>query len=522
MTEPTINSLLKKAESHALNSDWLNSIAALQQVLQLEPQHAAANFTLGTLLMETGSPAEAISYLRACILTTPDHEEASVSLAKALAQTNKFQEAERILTGITGNNPENRSAWNALSQILILQDNRISEAVQILAALVQTDPTDPDALYLMGKVYESVEDTNSALEMYHQILRHHPSEQRAQAALQGLGEPTTGITLPSVCFIGPPTFSTENRLGLPARELSGLGYPVSVHTSWDQSMVAPDIFVFSEPHSNPVFLEAFLQSKAAGKKAFVNLDLHYPSLTSNHPRYHESGPGNPEGIQALEHILDSADMLLTSSQALSDAYQKPGRPIQMFPPVWNPGNELWHKPPEKREKIHLGLIGSQLQKGDAEVLKGPVETLFDLNENLMLMVLEDFSLLDLFSGINEQRKLFLPAGRFEDYPYQLSHIDILLIPGGDSPIHQTRSDRPLLEAGIRRIPWVASPCPSFKDWHEGGILIEKPLDWLSTLENLIAGEELRSVLGEAGSRQAQSRTIRQSISRWQELIRSVL
>jgi len=522
MTEPTINSLLKEAESAALSGDWQNSIRALQQVLEKDPHHAAANFTLGTLLMETGSPAEAIPCLKKCIGTAPDHEEASVNLAKALAQNNQVFEAETILKSITEQNPENRSAWNTLAQILILQDDRVSEAVQILAALVQSDTSDADALYLMGKVYESVDDINSALEMYNQILRHHPEDQRALTALSALGISVNSSGLPSVCFIGLPTISTENRLGIPARELAGLGHPVSVQTSWDKDLTGGfDTFIFSEPHAKPEFLEAFLECKAAGKKVYIDLDLHYPSLTSDHPRYEQSGRGNPEGIEALEHILDASDGILVSNQALAEEYQKPGRETRVFPPVWDENNELWKKQPEPRDQIHLGLIGSQLHENSAALLKPALVSLFEKFENLTLVILSNYTLLDVFHEIGEHRSLFLPAGRYEDYPYQLSQIDILLVPGEEERIlHKTRSDRPLLEAGIRKIPWAAAACPSFKEWNEGGVLIHDPSEWETVLEDLITNPENRAAFGEAGGRKAQSRTAGKLIFRWQELLQN--
>ncbi len=61
--------------------------------------------------------------------------------------------------------------------------------------------------------------------------------------------------------------------------------------------------------------------------------------------YETAGPGNPDGLEILDEILDNADGLLVSSQALGEACQKPGREIHLFPPVWDPDNPLWDRLP---------------------------------------------------------------------------------------------------------------------------------------------------------------------------------
>lgn len=519
MSDATISSLLKKAESRALVSDWQGTIDILEQVLQMDPQHSGANRTIGTILLETGDAGRAVPYLTTSLEAEPDRQDTAAALARALAQTGHPEEAEQILKQLIEIDPDNRSAWNQLAQTLFLQNDRVTEAVQILAALVQSDPTDPEALYMMGKVYESGEDAESAKDLYQQILRHHPDDKRAEVALKDLERTESGSQLPSLLFLGPPVSATQNRLGIPAKALNEDGYPVQVGTSWSENDAPPcDVVVISQPHTNTDFIEAFLHYKSSGKKAYIDLDMHFPSIPENHPLYDTAGPGNPDGLEALEQILDTADGLLVSSQALGEAYEAPGREIHVFPPVWDPDNPLWEKPAEKRGEIHLGLVGSQVLPDDARILVPVLEELFEQHENLKLVVLENFELLDLFEGIDEHRKLFLPASRYEDYPYQLSHIDILLVPGEDTPFNRARSDRPLMEAGIRGIPWVATACPSFQSLNTGGILASSPGEWSQILADLPGNAAERTALGRAGRENALVRTTEMTRKQWQAFI----
>ena len=275
--------------------------------------------------------------------------------------------------------------------------------------------------------------------------------------------------------------------------------------------------VISQPHTNTDFIEAFLHYKSSGKKVYIDLDMHFPSIPENHPLYDTAGPGNPDGLEALEQILDTADGLLVSSQALGEAYKAPGREIHVFPPIWDPGNPLWEKPAEKREEIHLGLVGSQVLPDDARILVPVLEELFEQHENLKLVVLENFELLDLFEGIDEHHKLFLPASRYEDYPYQLSHIDILLVPGEDTPFNRARSDRPLMEAGIRGIPWVASDFPSFNKWKGEGVLVKALTEWTKVITNCISNSEYLSNPIRYASNKTSSRKIQNELESWRKM-----
>jgi len=84
-------------------------------------------------------------------------------------------------------------------------------------------------------------------------------------------------------------------------------------------------------------------------------------------------------------------------------------------------------------------------------------------------------------------------------------VDILLVPMRDTPFNRCQSDRRLVEAGARRLPWIASPIPAFITWETGGLIADTPDEWFSHLGQLILDPDLRSTLGQAGWRKAESR-----------------
>jgi glycosyltransferase involved in cell wall biosynthesis len=90
----------------------------------------------------------------------------------------------------------------------------------------------------------------------------------------------------------------------------------------------------------------------------------------------------------------------------------------------------------------------------------------------------------MFDGISESRRLYLPAASAEDIPYVLSQFDILLLPLEDTIFNQAKSDLSVVEAGVLRLPWIASPIPAYKEWKEGGLLAEMG-EWCESITRLV-------------------------------------
>jgi hypothetical protein len=112
-----------------------------------------------------------------------------------------------------------------------------------------------------------------------------------------------------------------------------------------------------------------------------------------------------------------------------------------------------------------------------------------------------------FGSISEKQRQFLPSLGGEDTPYLLAQMDVVVIPAGDAPFYHVRSDQAVLEAGVRRVPWVAAPLPAYRAWGAGGFVVEQPSDWHRLLTRLGEDRALRIELGAAGRKQAETRRV---------------
>ena len=122
------------------------------------------------------------------------------------------------------------------------------------------------------------------------------------------------------------------------------------------------------------------------------------------------------------------------------------------------------------------------------------------------MIAGDISAYHYFEGsLPDEKILFLPFINFDDYPFLISHFDVVISPLRKSAYNMSKSDFRLVEAGARKIPWIASHIPAYEEWAEGGIYAEKGGDWYKALKLLYQDSELRSRLGEAGWQKAKTR-----------------
>ena len=80
-------------------------------------------------------------------------------------------------------------------------------------------------------------------------------------------------------------------------------------------------------------------------------------------------------------------------------------------------------------------------------------------------------------------------------------------------------DTLLMEAGVRGVPWIASPIPAFRNWMAGGIIAESLDDeWHLNLRHLVMDQELRNKLGHAGREAARTREMNYLVKLWLEVI----
>ena len=273
----------------------------------------------------------------------------------------------------------------------------------------------------------------------------------------------------------------------------------------DQDLESCDVFCFSRPHTSPELLEAVERCARAGKRVIVDVDVDFHNLPEGWPGCEQIGPGNPEALARLERALSLADLVTASSPLLVERCRQFARQVELLPPGWSRTNPLWEKPAQPRDTLNIGVMGTHVQPKDALLLKHDLARLMKEFPQALAVFSFNLSLMEAFSNIREDRLLYLPVGRLDDYPYLLSNYDILLVPLQDNPYNAALPDLPLLEAGIRGLPWVATPVPSFQEWEAGGLFAEKNGGWYSAVKRLITNPDLRRQLGAAGKQKAEGR-----------------
>jgi len=309
------------------------------------------------------------------------------------------------------------------------------------------------------------------------------------------------------------------RLLAPAAGLAKAGHRVKAARAPDAADLNEfDVFVFARPMASPALAEALAACRKAGKRVVVDLDEDFHQLPSDHPQYAAWGPGNPAALQALEAALAQADVVTAASSTLADRYRPFAKRLVVVPGGWQSANALWDKPAPGRSTVNVGWIGGKPDLADLNSISADVMDAVRQAPDVRLVIGGEPAAFSAFDALPEQRRLFLPLPLFEDYPYLLAHFDVVLAPMRETRYNQAKSDLRLVEAGVRRIPWVASPTPAHAEWGVGGLLADKPGEWLQALKKLVNDGALRQTLGRAGRQKAETRESARLAETWQAIL----
>ena len=79
----------------------------------------------------------------------------------------------------------------------------------------------------------------------------------------------------------------------------------------------------------------------------------------------------------------------------------------------------------------------------------------------------------------------------------------------------------IMQAGVKAIPWIATPMPDIIRWQAGGVTAETADEWHSYLRQFVQDKELRSSLGQAGRKMAVTREEEFIGKKWLQCIASL-
>ncbi len=563
MTE-IIDKLVAEAEKFAQEGNWKLAFDRLADARKMKPQELSILTGLAHCAIQLGKKEEALTFFEQAVLMAPDSSDVHNNLGVIQALVGHIEDAEGSYQMAITLDPDNAQAWKNLAMLYLRQDKLVGEGVKILYAVVQADPEDTDGWFLLGQCYEEVGDIVSAKALYEKVLSLNPEYVMASlalkritevlpvetaavlpppididriarpehakklASLKGLAPKGAGTQQtpekPKIAIYGPPELFSEMRLSPPARALYQGGYQVKLSLRIEgDDLQTNQIFVFADPHYSPELSEAARQALQSrkdhpGRRVIIDLDQDFYSLPAGAPEKMKKGPGSKQALEMLASLLKEADLITVPCDALVDVYKKSKTHIEAIPHSWDRADILWEKPAAKRKTLNLGVVSTHTLKEDAAALVEPIKRLLTEEKDLMLVVGGDVSLAEAFGAIDDDHKMFVPFGQVKDYPYLLANFDVLLLPYQASDYNERRADIPLLEAGIRRIPWIATSNPAFRAWGTGGLFVEKGQDWYELLKKVVRDSGLRTDLGNAGRRKAEEREAEKIMPRWREIL----
>jgi len=283
-----------------------------------------------------------------------------------------------------------------------------------------------------------------------------------------------------------------------------------------------DVVVVRNPHRDKELIKRMAAREALGLPNIADFDVDFEQLPESHPDFEKLGLQQLSDKRIYQATMQLATYVSVPSDEFGKKLKQEGIPGVVIPDGWNQFNFQWLKPPSNRSTINLGLFILPGQVEEIAPYRRIITRIIREYPQSRLIIHGDLEAYQIFDGIPDNRKLFLPPADIEDYPYQLSQVDILLAPRDNTPFNNIRSDHQLMEAGVRRIPWVASPIHPFLEWGTGGMLADTPDSWYAQITRLVEDRDLRMNLGKSGHHQALKRESKIVGRLWSTLINQAM
>lgn len=553
MDKSSLETLLLNANQAVTEGNWSEALEFLLQAQEMQPYNADLLTAIGGVHIQMGEFGESLQYYQEALRLQPYSAQAHQNLANAYAIIGQYSEAETSYRRALELDEDDRFSWMGLARMCIVQ-GKYQEGVEILAALVKSDPQDPQAITLLAECYEQAGDQASARWMYQQALNLDEEYESARQGLErlrsqevSLGEidkqvlaqklaalksklqaqksgatPSPSISTARILFCAPAMPSSELRFGSLVQEFDRRGYAVAITTrAEDLPQEAYQYAIFSRPHFSEELTQAVFQSKAKGAKVIIDLDEDFFTLPPEVENFSSLSAVSPDVAARLNAVLEKADLVTVPGEALVEVYRSESRRIEPIPFGWDDTNPMWHKPNPPRAAPKIGLLANHTQPSDLSALGDSLQQICKANPELLIGVVAGIGVYESIAGLDEERKFFVPPGNVADYPFLLADFDLLLFPLADIPYNQSKSDLALLECGARKVCWVASPIPAYRAWEKGGLFATSPTEWKEAIETLLHSVSQREQLAHEGHRKAVERTTSRMAEKWLEALQSL-
>ncbi len=156
------------------------AIATLEKGLALQPDMAPAEVMLGAGYLETGDPAKALPPLQKGVQALPDDRFARLTLTRTLTALGRRDDAVAELRTLLNRDPRDQQAWYLLGKLELEQSQAAFAQVQAI------DPNSPLSHQISGEIMESMGNTPGAVAEYKAAIAAAPDNPAATEHLADL------------------------------------------------------------------------------------------------------------------------------------------------------------------------------------------------------------------------------------------------------------------------------------------------------------------------------------------------
>lgn len=164
-----------------------------QKLFELTPRSTELLNNMGALALKKNQLEVAIDYFKQALEIDPKHKEARNNLAVSLLEKNDFNEAIWHYSLYLNLEPNDKIALYNRAQALMLT-GQLSKAIEDLKKILVLDTNHIEAYCNLAAIYLKLEDRNTALINYQEVLNRqkaHPIASYMQSALTQQAIPTT-------------------------------------------------------------------------------------------------------------------------------------------------------------------------------------------------------------------------------------------------------------------------------------------------------------------------------------------
>jgi len=166
-----------------------DALGALRTAVALDSSPPSELSFLGSVLAESGHPAEAIAALERALAMEPQNLRHAARLAVAYAAAGRSADARQMANAVVERSAGNPSVLPLAARALMMT-NDAAGAARVLALADSLAPNTPDVLLALGDARAALGDRASAAQLYRRALSLRPDDSQAKAKLGKLAGPT--------------------------------------------------------------------------------------------------------------------------------------------------------------------------------------------------------------------------------------------------------------------------------------------------------------------------------------------